>query len=84
MRHLPVFAAILVACAITPAVAETAPPAISVTGEATVSVPPDLAEINGGVTTEAKTARDASAANNQAMSAVLQAPVAVTAEVAAA
>ena len=43
------------------------------TGEATVSVPPDLAEINGGVTTEAKTARDASAANNQAMSAVLQA-----------
>ena len=36
-------------------------------------MPPDLAEINGGVTTEAKTARDASAANNKAMSAVLQA-----------
>jgi uncharacterized protein YggE len=73
MRHLPVFAAIILACAISPAVAETPPPAISVTGEATVSVPPDLAEINGGVTTEAKTARDASAANNKAMSAVLQA-----------
>ena len=73
MRHLPVFAAIVLACAITPAIADTPPPAISVTGEATISVPPDLAEINGGVTTEAKTARDASAANNKAMSAVLQA-----------
>ena len=73
MRHLPVFAAIVLACAISPAIAETPPPAISVTGEATISVPPDLAEINGGVTTEAKTARDASADNNKAMSAVLQA-----------
>ncbi|WP_458758690.1 SIMPL domain-containing protein [Afipia sp. TerB] len=73
MRHLSVFAAIVFACAISPAIAETPPPAISVTGEATISVPPDLAEINGGVTTEAKTARDASAANNKAMSAVLQA-----------
>ena len=34
-----------------PALAQTAPPpAISVTGEATVSVPPDLAQIDGGVT----------------------------------
>ena len=32
------------------------PAAIAVTGEASISVPPDLAEINGGVTTEAKTA----------------------------
>ncbi len=73
MRHLSVLAAIVLACAISPAIAQTPPPAISVTGEATISVPPDLAEINGGVTTEAKTARDASAANNKAMSAVLQA-----------
>ena len=51
-----------------PALAQTAPPpAISVTGEATVSVAPDLAQIDGGVTSEAKTAREASDANNAAM-----------------
>jgi uncharacterized protein len=49
------------------------PPAISVTGEATISVPPDLATIEGGVTSEAKTARDAAEANNKAMTAVLAA-----------
>jgi len=49
------------------------PPMISVTGEATVSVAPDLAEIDGGVTTQAKTAREASDANNKAMAAVLAA-----------
>ena len=57
-----------------PALAQVIPPAaISVTGEATVSVPPDLAEIGGGVTSEAKTAREASEANNAAMGKVLQA-----------
>jgi len=56
----------------TPALAQTVPPAmISVTGEATVSVPPDLAAIDGGVATEAKTAREASEANNAAMGKVL-------------
>jgi uncharacterized protein YggE len=55
-----------------PAAAQTAlPAAISVTGEARVSVPPDLAEITAGVTSEAKTARDASEANNAAMGRVL-------------
>ena len=55
-----------------PALAQTAPPAmISVAGEATVSVPPDLAQIDAGVTTEAKTAREASDANNAAMGKVL-------------
>jgi hypothetical protein len=44
---------------------------ISVTGEASVSVPPDLAEVDGGVTTDAKTAREASEANNAAMGKVL-------------
>jgi hypothetical protein len=54
------------------ALAETAPPAsITVTGEATVSVAPDLAQIDGGVTSEAKTAREASDANNAAMGKVL-------------
>jgi uncharacterized protein len=55
-----------------PALAQTVPPAmISVTGEATVSVPPDLAQIDAGVTSEAKTAREASDANNAAMGKVL-------------
>jgi uncharacterized protein YggE len=55
-----------------PALAQTmAPPAISVTGEANVSVAPDLAQIDGGVTSEAKTAREASEANNAAMGKVL-------------
>ena len=55
-----------------PALAQAALPAvISVTGEATVSVPPDLAQIDGGVTSEAKTAREASDANNAAMGKVL-------------
>jgi uncharacterized protein len=55
-----------------PALAQVVPPAtISVTGEATVSVAPDLAQIDGGVMSEAKTAREASEANNAAMGKVL-------------
>jgi uncharacterized protein YggE len=49
------------------------PSAISVTGEATVSVPPDLAQVDGGVTSDAKTAREASDVNNAAMAKVLSA-----------
>src|SRR5580692_8345230 len=64
----PFVAALLFA---TPALAEAEPPAISVTGEATVSVPPDMAEIEGGFTSEAKTAREASDANNAAMGKLL-------------
>ena len=74
MPHRASRAAILVAGALfaAPAPAQTVPPAmISVTGEATVSVPPDLAEIDGGVTSDAKTAREASDANNAAMGKVL-------------
>ena len=55
-----------------PALAEDTPvAAISVTGEATLSAPPDRAEIDGGVSTEAKTAREASETNNAAMGKVL-------------
>ena len=57
-----------------PALAQTLPPpGISVTGEAKVSVVPDQAQIEGGVTSDAKTAREASEANNAAMSKVLAA-----------
>ena len=55
-----------------PALAEGLPlPLISVSGEATVSVAPDLAQIDAGVTSEGKSARDASEANNAAMGKVL-------------
>ncbi len=76
MKHCTGLAAVALAGALltAPALAQVIPPAaISVTGEATVSVPPDLAEIGGGVTSEAKTAREASEANNAAMGKVLQA-----------
>jgi uncharacterized protein YggE len=71
MRTTLALAALLAAN--LPALAETAPPTISVNGEAQVSVAPDLAQIDGGVTTEAKTAREASEANNKAMAAILPA-----------
>src|SRR6202163_340641 len=76
MKYLTALAAALTAATLlaAPASAETEPAAlISVTGEATVSVAPDLAQIDGGVTSEAKTAREASDANNAAMSKVLSA-----------
>jgi uncharacterized protein len=75
MKHRAARAAIVAGLLLAaPALAQTQtmPPAvISVTGEATVSVPPDLAQIDGGVTSEAKTAREASDANNAAMGKVL-------------
>lgn len=55
----------------TSAAAENPRPAISVSGEANVSVAPDLAQIDGGVSSEAKTAREASEANNAAMARIL-------------
>jgi hypothetical protein len=55
-----------------PALAQTTPPtAITVTGEATVSAPPDLAQIDAGVSSDAKSAREASDANNAAMGKIL-------------
>src|SRR5215470_4482860 len=57
-----------------PALADSdIPPAISVVGEATISAAPDLAQIDAGVSSDAKTAREASDANNAAMTKVLQA-----------
>jgi len=47
------------------------PSSISVTGEAHISVAPDLAQIEAGVTSDAKTARETSDANNAAMGKVL-------------
>lgn len=71
MRHSLALAVATVTWLAAPAMAQTPPPMISVTGEATVSVPPDQAQIDGGVTSDAKTAREASDANNAAMGKVL-------------
>ena len=64
-------AAIAATLLAAPVSAQTPPAMISVTGEATISAPPDLAQIDGGVTSEAKSAREASEANNTAMGKVL-------------
>lgn len=55
----------------TQAVAENPQPSVSVSGEANVSVAPDLAQIDGGASSEAKTAREAAEANNAAMGRIL-------------
>ncbi len=73
MRARTVIAAIALAAMASSASGQTLPPTVSVTGEASISVPPDLAQVDSGVTTEAKTAREASEANNKAMGGVLQA-----------
>jgi uncharacterized protein YggE len=49
------------------------PAAISVTGEAQISVAPDIAFVDARVATDAKTAREASEANNAAMTRVFAA-----------
>ena len=72
-KHLTL-AALGIALIATPAFAQApTPPMITVSGEDTVSVPPDLALVDGGVTSDAKTAREASDANNAAMAKVLAA-----------
>jgi uncharacterized protein len=61
--------------ATAPAEAQQPPPPLPparviVTGEGSVTVPPDYAEITSGVTTQAKTAKAASDANSKAMAAI--------------
>jgi uncharacterized protein YggE len=69
---LPLAAAL--ALLVVPARAEhDFPPAISVSGEAEISVPPDLAMVDAGVASDAKTAREAADTNNTAMAKVIQA-----------
>jgi uncharacterized protein len=72
-RRCAPFAALVAAALLaSPALAQPAEPAsISVTGEATVLVPPDLAQVEAGVSSDAKTAREASEANNAAMGKLL-------------
>ncbi|MEO6841137.1 MAG: SIMPL domain-containing protein [Bradyrhizobium sp.] len=73
MKHPALIAAAIGAGALlaAPALAQSLTPAISVTGEATISVPPDQAQVEAGVTSDGKTAREASEANNVTMGKVL-------------
>jgi uncharacterized protein YggE len=72
-HHIPLALAATLSLA-APAFAQSDfPAAISVTGEGTLSVRPDLAQIDAGVTSDAKTAREASEANNAVMAKVVAA-----------
>lgn len=64
---------VIAAAALAPLSARAADKLVTVSGEATVSVAPDMAVIRIGVTSGAKTARDASEANAKQMTAVLAA-----------
>ncbi|MBR0782775.1 SIMPL domain-containing protein [Bradyrhizobium iriomotense] len=72
MKKPAILAAVLATTLLAaPARADDFPAAISVSGEASVSVAPDLAQIDAGVANDAKTAKEASDANNAAMGKVL-------------
>lgn len=75
MKRLFVLAAGLLALALSPASAQErlSPPHISISGEATMTAPPDTARLRAGVSTTGATARDASAANRKLMAAVVAA-----------
>jgi uncharacterized protein YggE len=74
MKSWALPAALLVVALTSPVLAQSdLPAAISVSGEGTVSVPPDLAQIDAGVASDAKTAKEAAEANNVAMGKVLTA-----------
>jgi len=77
VRALALALAMIAAAAPTRAQQPSAPadtdPRIIVTGEGSVSVAPDYAQVSGGVRTEAPTAKDATDANSKAMTAVIAA-----------
>jgi uncharacterized protein YggE len=64
---------VLAAAALTPQSARAAEKLVTVTGEAMVAVAPDTTVIRIGVTSQGKTAREASEANAKQMTAVLAA-----------
>lgn len=68
-----IFALLIATVAFVPLNASAADKTVTVTGEATVSVAPDTAVIRIGVTSQGKTAREASDANSHKMTTVLAA-----------
>lgn len=81
LPHCRVAAVLVALMAVAPAFAQTPSsntaaqslPRIVVTGEGSVSAPPDYAEIRSGVTTRAKTAHEATDTNSKAMNTVIAA-----------
>jgi len=76
MTFARLFAAVCAtALSLSPALAQQSPPPphVQVSGEATLSVPPDLARMRAGVTATGKTANDAAAASGRAMAQVVAA-----------
>src|SRR5688572_16163271 len=77
MMRLGHAALIAVFCFCLAGIAQAQPasviPTVTVTGEASIDVPPDLALIRAGVTSQGKTAREASDANAKLMNAVMAA-----------
>lgn len=65
------FALLIAIAALAPLSARAADKTVTVTGEATISVAPDTAMIRIGVTSQGKTAREASDTNAQKMTLVL-------------
>jgi len=70
MRFRVLVALFLTLCLAVPARAETGPQ-ITVTGEGTVDLPPDMATLRLGVSTQARTAGEALSSNSADMAAVL-------------
>ena len=74
LNQRAIFSAFFIAAAVlAPLSVQAADRLVTVSGEATVSVAPDMAVIRIGVTSGAKTAREASDANAKQMTAVLAA-----------
>ena len=73
MSRILFAAFVLAAAAFSSVAAQAADRLVTVTGDATVSVAPDTAVIRIGVTSQGKTAREASDANTKKMTAVLAA-----------
>lgn len=71
MTRAPLFALLIAVAAFAPLDARAADKTVTVSGEATVAVAPDTAVIRIGVTSQGKTAREASDANSHKMTTVL-------------
>lgn len=71
MTRAPLFALLVAAAALAPLAARAADKTVTVSGEATIAVAPDTAVIRIGVTSQGKTAREASDANAHKMTTVL-------------
>ena len=75
-RYFAVVSIAMIACAAPLAVhgqAADSPPLISVTGQASIAVVPDHAQLRAGVTSQGASAREASETNGRAMAAVMEA-----------